>query len=267
MYLNVTNLERSLEFYTGVIGLQELERTEVKAVLTADGKTPLVQLEQPENVTAIEPRRSGLFHFAILVPTRADLGRILNHFIERNVQLGASDHIVSEALYLSDPDGNGIEVYVDRHPDEWQWENGHVVMRTDPLQYEDVLAAGGAGSWEGMPVGTIMGHIHLHVADLQEAETFYKTLGFEVVSHYPQALFMSNGKYHHHIAVNTWNGAGAPRPSALSAGMRAYTLIYPDEETLLASIDQVQEAGNEVKPVSNGYCVEDPSGNQILLRL
>lgn len=265
--LKVTNLENSLKFYTEVIGLRELERMGARAVLSADGKTPLVQLEQPENVTAKEPRRSGLFHFAILLPTRADLGQILTHFIDQNIQLGASDHLVSEALYISDPDGNGIEVYIDRPPNEWQWEKGLVVMRTDPLQHESVLAEGANGSWEGMPVGTIMGHIHLHVADLQAAQVFYKALGFEVVSQYPQALFLSNGKYHHHIAVNTWNGAGAPRPSEQSAGLQAYTLIYPDEEALLAATDQIQETGASVTPVSNGYCTEDPSGNQILLRL
>ena len=194
-----------------------------KVVLTADGKTPLLIIEQPENVTPKEPHRSGLYHFALLLPKRADLGAIIKHFMQHNVRIGASDHLVSEALYLSDPDGNGIEIYTDRDPSVWSWENGKVAMSTDPLDGESIIAESAGQTWDGLPAGTVMGHVHLHVAHLPETEKFYNALGFEVVTNYPQALFMSNGKYHHHIGLNTWNGEGAPRPSDRECGT---SIIY-----------------------------------------
>ncbi len=162
--------------------------------MTADGKTPLLIIEQPENVTPKEPRRSGLYHFALLLPERADLGNIIKHFVANNVPIGASDHKVSEALYLSDPDGNGIEIYTDRNPSEWNWENGEVAMSTDPLDGESVVAESAGQTWDGLPAGTVMGHVHLHVANLPETEKFYNALGFEIACHYPGALFMSTWK-------------------------------------------------------------------------
>ena len=236
-------------------------------MLTADGKTPLLIIEQPANVTPKEPRRTGLFHFALLLPERADLGMIIKHFSENKIAIGASDHKVSEALYLSDPDGNGIEIYTDRDPSEWDWENGEVAMSTDPLDRESVVASSEGERWNGLPRETLMGHVHLHVAHLPEAKTFYNALGFEVAAKYPQALFMSNGKYHHHIGLNTWSGEGAAKPSTNSVGLQSYTLVYPNEVVLDGAIAKVKTLGARVESAENGYFTEDPSGNRIILRI
>jgi len=261
------DLDRSVRFYQETIGFKILEQGSNKAVLTADGKTPLLIIEQPENVTAKEPHRSGLYHFALLLPERADLGAIIKHFVQNNVRIGASDHLVSEALYLSDPDGNGIEIYTDRNPDVWTWEYGKVAMSTDPLDAESIVAESAGRTWEGLPAGTVMGHIHLHVANLPKTETFYNALGFEVVTNYPQALFMSNGKYHHHIGLNTWNGEGVTRPQAGSVGLQSYALIYPNETVLNEAIAKVEALNVNVEINGGGFMTEDPSGNRINLRV
>ena len=267
VHLNVLDLNRSTHFYKEIIGFKVLEKTPNKVVLTADGKTPLLIIEQPKKVTPKEPRRTGLYHFALLLPERADLGMIIKHFVEKKVALGASDHRVSEALYLSDPDGNGIEIYTDRDPSEWDWENSEVAMSTDPLDGESVVAESRDNLWNGLPTGTLMGHVHLHVAYLPETETFYNALGFEVVANYPQALFMSNGKYHHHIGLNTWSGEGAAKPSAESVGLQSYTLIYPDEVVLGEAVEKVKLLGGKVESVEGDYLTEDPSGNRIILKI
>ncbi|AOV06232.1 VOC family protein [Sporosarcina ureilytica] len=267
VYLNVLDLDRSKQFYTEIIGFEILEEEENKVVFTADSKTPLLIVEQPENGIPKEPRRTGLYHFALLLPERADLGMIIKHLVEHNVALGASDHKVSEALYLSDPDGNGIEIYTDRKPEVWSWDNGKVAMSTDQLDAESVVAESEGRVWNGLPAGTLMGHIHLHVASLSEAEAFYNALGFEVVANYPQALFMANGKYHHHIGLNTWHGGGDARPSENSVGLQAYTLIYPTESVLKEAIGKVEALGSKVTAGVNRFNVEDPSGNRIILRV
>jgi catechol 2,3-dioxygenase len=267
VHLNVMDLDRSVRFYKEVIGFKILEQESNKVVLTADGKTPLLIVEQPENVTPKEQHRTGLYHFALLLPKRADLGAIIKHFVQHNVRIGASDHLVSEALYLSDPDGNGIEIYTDRDPDVWTWDNGKVAMSTDPLDGESIVAESAGQTWDGLPAGTVMGHVHLHVANLPETEKFYNALGFEVVTNYPQALFMSNGKYHHHIGLNTWNGEGVQRPTAGSVGLQSYTLVYPTEAVLNEAIEKVEVLGAKVESVENGFAVEDPSGNRINLRI
>ena len=262
--LNVLDVDKSVHFYKEVIGFKVLEETATRAVLTADGKTPLLIVEQPENVTPKEPRKSGLYHYALLLPERADLGNIIKHFVANNVPIGASDHKVSEALYLSDPDGNGIEIYTDRKPSEWDWKNGEVAMSTDPLDGESVVAESAGQTWNGLPAETVMGHVHLHVANLKETEKFYKALGFEIACNYPGALFMSTGKYHHHLGLNIWNGEGAQRPSENSVGLKGYTLIFPDDNTLKNAINNIEA---KVETTDNGFSTEDPSGNRIFLRV
>ena len=265
VHLNVTDLERSTRFYKEVIGFKVLEQVPGKIVLTADGKTPLLIIEQPENVIPKEPRRTGLYHFALLLTTRADLGTAIMHFAENKIPLGASDHKVSEALYLSDPDGNGIEIYADRNATGWEWGNGEVAMTTDPLDAESIVAESAGQSWNGLPEGTVMGHVHLHVADIEQAETFYTALGFEIVAHIPQATFMSTGKYHHHIGMNTWNGKGALRLTPNSTGLRSFTIVYPDDQTLNKAVAKVESLKMRVHANDNGFVTEDPSGNQIIL--
>lgn len=263
--IKVKNLDYSLTFYQNIMGFQVLEKTDRRAVLTTDGKTPLVTLEQPEDVVAKTSRTSGLYHFAILLPSRADLSVFLRHMIQTGYPLGAADHYVSEALYLNDPDGNGIEVYRDRPSAEWNWNNGLVEMATEELDGNEILAESDA-EWNGLPVGTLMGHIHLHVADLKKAEQFYtKGLGFEVVSYYPQAAFLSTGGYHHHIAINTWQGEGAATPPKNSVGLNWYSLVFPDEAMRENAIKQLKQLGALITEEADFYVTSDPSGNQIRL--
>jgi catechol 2,3-dioxygenase len=266
--IKVEDLERSIKFYEDVIGFRILERTMTSAKLTTDGKTSILSLEQPENVIPKQGRTTGLYHFAILLPERSDLANIVVHFVEKGIRFAASDHLVSEALYLDDPDGNGIEIYSDRDPSTWKWEGNEVAMTTIRLDIENLLTSIKPGkSWEGMPEGTVMGHIHLHVADLDKAEEFYvKGLGLDVVNRFAgQALFMSDEKYHHHVAVNVWSGVGAPRPEENSVGLQSFTLIYGNEEARQEAIDNLQKIGAVVSEENNKFITLDPSGNAIVL--
>ncbi|EKN71311.1 hypothetical protein BABA_02227 [Neobacillus bataviensis LMG 21833] len=267
--LKVQNLERSIAFYQEVIGFKVLEQTERSANLTADGKTVLLSIEQPSNVIPKQGRTTGLYHFALLMPKRSDLAKIVQHFMEIGLRIGSSDHLVSEALYLSDPDGNGIEIYIDREPSEWNWKNGEVDMAVDPLNFADLLSGGKQQSWEGLPAGTVMGHIHLHVSELKKTEEFYiKGLGFDVVNRYgTQALFISDGKYHHHIGLNTWNGVGAPTPSPNSVGLESFTLRISNEEKRNKMIAQLKNIGAPVTEENGSYVTSDPSGNRIFLQI
>lgn len=267
--LKVQDLQRSLVFYQKVIGFKVLEKTERSANLTADGKTVILSIEQPKNVFPREERTTGLYHFALLLPERSDLAKIVKHFLEIGMNFGSSDHLVSEALYLSDPDGNGIEIYIDRDPSEWKWQNDAVEMAVDPLNFTDLLSEGKQQPWNGLPADSVMGHIHLHVSDLKKTEKFYTVgLGFEVVNRYGnQAIFISDGKYHHHIGLNTWNGEGAPAPHPDSVGLKSYTIMIPNEEKLTKMIDQLKRIGENVTQENEGYVTSDPSGNRIILKV
>ncbi|MBM7694082.1 catechol 2,3-dioxygenase [Peribacillus deserti] len=265
--LKVTNLERSLRFYQEVIGFQIVEQSERKAKLSANGKTVLLSIEQPENVTAKERNTTGLYHFALLLPNRSDLADIVNHFVKIGLPIGSSDHLVSEALYFSDPDGNGIEIYADRVPAQWTWKDGEVQMTVDPLDFKDLLSEA-KQEWKGLPAKSVMGHIHLHVSELSDIEEFYiKGLGFEVVSHLgSQALFIATGKYHHHIGLNTWAGEGAPAPSENSAGLSWYSLVFPSKEARERVVRQLEGIGSSVHEEEEGVLLtRDPSGNRIHL--
>ncbi|SHF71577.1 VOC family protein [Ornithinibacillus halophilus] len=263
--INVTDLDKSLQFYKEILGFQVLEQNGKKASLTADGKTAILSLEQPEGATPKEERKSGLYHFAILLPSRADLSSFLKHIIKNGVRLGASDHYVSEALYLNDPDGNGIEVYRDRPATEWSWTGDQVAMATEPLDGEGLLAESNE-EWKGLPKGTVMGHIHLHVADLDATENFYVNgLGFDIVTRYPGALFASTGRYHHHIGLNVWNGVGAKAPSSNSAGLNWFTLVFPDQETRATTVGKLEKIGAIVEQNGDVFEVKDPSENTIQL--
>lgn len=267
--LKVQNLERALKFYQEVIGFKILNQTETSANLTADGKTVLLSIEQPDHVSPMQGKTTGLYHFALLLPTRADLAQIVQHFADIGLRFGSSDHLVSEALYLSDPDGNGIEIYRDRAPSDWNWNNKEVEMAVDPLNFIDLLSGVSQQAWQGLPAGTVMGHIHLHVAELHKTEQFYvKGLGFEVVNRYgAQALFISTGKYHHHIGLNTWNGVGAPRPSENSVGLKSFTLIYPNDAAREHAVANLKDIGATIIEEQGELATLDPSGNRILLQV
>ncbi|MFD2043276.1 VOC family protein [Ornithinibacillus salinisoli] len=260
--INVTDLERSLHFYKNILGFRVLKQSSLSVVLTADGKTPILSLEQPPEVISREAKTTGLYHFAILLPTRADLSSFLKHSIRSGVPLGASDHYVSEALYFNDPDGNGIEVYRDRPSSEWNWTEGQVAMATEPLDGDNLLAEGDK-EWNGMPEDTILGHIHLHVANLEETEKFYVNgLGFKIVTKYPGALFASTGDYHHHIGLNVWNGVGAKPPVKNSVGLNWFELVFPSEEAVKQTVSKLNSMGVTVKHDNE---VVDPAGNVIRL--
>jgi len=263
--IKVKDLDNSLAFYQNIIGFQLLKKTNRKAILTTDGKTPLVTLEQPVDVIPKAEHMTGMYHFAILLPTRADLSVFLQHMVQTGYPLGAGDHYVSEALYITDPDGNGIEVYRDRPSSEWKWNNGLVEMATEQLDARGILAESDA-QWHGLPASTIMGHLHLHVSELKKAEEFYtKGLGFKIVSYYPQAAFLSTGGYHHHIAINTWQGVGAVTPPKNSVGLNWYTLVFPDEAARNNVIKQLQQLGAPLTEEEDYYETKDPSGNPIRL--
>jgi catechol 2,3-dioxygenase len=266
VHLKVQNLERSLRFYKETIGFHVLKQTERTASLTADGRTPLLILEQPEYTIANTGRTTGLYHFALLLPERSDLANIVQHFADIGLRFGSSDHLVSEALYFSDPDGNGIEIYADRPSSGWTWNNGEVDMAVDPLDFQDLLSMKREHPWKGLPADTVMGHIHLHVSELSKTEEFYKNgLGFDVVCRYGnQALFISTGGYHHHIGLNTWNGVGAPPPAENSSGLKSYTLILPNEEKRDEIVLQLKHIN---APVTEDFVTEDPSGNRIHLEI
>ncbi|WP_108671686.1 VOC family protein [Peribacillus acanthi] len=265
--LKVVDLNRSIQFYEGVLGFQVLDRGDGKAILGIN-QTPFLYINQPDGIKPKEARRTGLYHFAILLPNRIQLGSFLNHMINSGHSLqGASDHLVSEAIYLADPDGNGIEVYADRPSDTWKWNNGEVEMASIPLDVQNLLAVSQGKAWVGMPNGTTIGHIHLHVKELNESEKFYTNgLDFDVVTRYGgQALFISYNQYHHHIGLNTWNGVGAPEPSENSVGMVHYTIKFRDAEKLSKIIEQLNLLGALIVREGENWKTIDPSGNQIVL--
>lgn len=268
--LKVKDLERSLTFYKEIIGFKLLKQTGKTAELTADGNTVLLTIEQPDHAISKQEGTTGLFHFALLLPNRSDLGNVLKHFIQIKYPIqGASDHLVSEALYLADPDGNGIEIYADRHPSEWEWINNEVVMPSDPLDHENLLAQATDSSWKELPSSTIMGHIHLHVSDLQKNRQFYiDGLGFEVVSRYGNhALFISDGKYHHHIAMNVWNGVNAPQAPSNSAGLESFTVKLSNKKQRDQIIQQLKAIGAPISEENEHLVTSDPSGNRIRLSI
>ncbi|MGY3188177.1 VOC family protein [Lysinibacillus sp. TE18511] len=265
--IKVSDLQRSLTYYQEVIGFKVLHQESHKATLTADGKTALLTIVQPDKVEEKTSLTTGLFHFAILLPTRRDLANIISHFHNNGIYLGASDHDVSEALYLNDPDKNGIEVYADRPESEWTWQFDQVHMVTEPLKIHSILEEGD-GRWNGLPTDTVMGHIHLSVSNLAAAEEFYtKGLGFEVVTRYgAQALFISTGRYHHHIGLNTWHSENAPKLGENMVGLKTFSLRLDNEEQAATMKENLRAIGAPVTNIDGGFQTEDPAGNVVLLK-
>lgn len=228
VHLTVSDIDRSVAFYTETLGFQLLRRDGQDAVLGAAGDRPLMRLHGRPGAPAKPRRSSGLYHVAILSPSRAALGRSLRRLAERRYPLsGAADHLVSEALYLSDPDGLGLEIYRDRPRESWSQEDGEVLMATDPLDLDSIVREPGAEtSWTGLDAETTIGHVHLHVPSLETAEAFYcGEVGLvPMLRRYPGALFVAAGGYHHHLGLNIWAGAGAPPPPADAVGLTRFTI-------------------------------------------
>jgi catechol 2,3-dioxygenase len=264
VHLTVSDLERSLEYYRQVVGLDVLDQGAGRASLGADSTELLGLVEQP----GAQPSDgyTGLFHFALLVPDRPALARWLTHAVRDEVPLtGLSDHYVSEAIYLRDPDRHGIEIYADRPRELWEGRVGER-MTTEPLDVKDLLGEAD-GDFDGIPAGTTMGHVHLKVASIPQTVEFYRDLlGFDlVVERVPQAAFLSAGGYHHHLGANTWESAGAPPPPAASAALRHATVVLPSAEARDDAVRRVADAGQEPEATATGTLVRDPSGNAVLL--
>jgi catechol 2,3-dioxygenase len=268
--LQVADLDRSLAYYDRVLGLRVLERAHEGATLSAAGaRSPLVELRVKPGVQPVPRRgRLGLYHYAILLPDRASLGRLIAHLSAIGAYAGMADHLVSEAIYLTDPDGLGIEVYADRPRDTWRYEGAQLRMASDPLDVQSLVAAAGSEPWSGMPNGTTIGHVHLYVGDLDKAAAFYhEALGFDkVVWNYPGALFLSAGGYHHHLGTNTW-AAGAPPATDDDARLLEWELVLPDAAHVESAAKSVEESGGTIERSADGSVLaRDPWGTAVRLK-
>jgi catechol 2,3-dioxygenase len=270
--LTVSDLDRARAFYETVLGLAPREQEDGRVALGVDDEPALVTLRGESAAPALNPRATGLFHLALLTPSRRELAYALARVARGRWPLtGASDHLVSEALYLHDPDGNGLEIYRDRERSEWRTdEHGQLAMATLRLDLQSLSEelSDAPPVPERLPAGTRMGHVHLQVSDIAAAEDFYRgVLGFDVtVRGYPGALFVSAGGYHHHIGLNTWNSAGAAPPAPGAVGLRSFDVRLPDRSELERVLARVSAAGLAAEPLDGATVVRDPSGNAVVLR-
>lgn len=265
--LKVSDLTASLRFYTQVLGFEVLEQSGDIAALGAFGNvSPLLTLEADPDVGPVPRRgRLGLFHVAYLLPTRADLARFVRHLRNQGVRAGMSDHHVSEAIYLSDPDGLGVEVYADRPPETWEHDGQEIAMATDPLDVLGLLAVGN-GKWSGLPENTRVGHVHLHIGDLNAAADFYhEALGLDKMAwSHPGALFLGAGGYHHHLGINTWAGDASP-PRNDDAQLLEWTLELPGPRDVEAIAHHLDAKGVDRKGSNDEVVLADPWGTQVRL--
>jgi catechol 2,3-dioxygenase len=268
VYLTVSNLEQSVRYYESVVGLRPLRRNDGSAVLGSSGRELIALVE--ERGARSDAGYTGLYHIALLVLERPQLAGWLAHAARDRVPLvGLSDHFVSEAIYLSDPDGHGLEIYWDRPREVWE---GKVAerMTTVPLDVDGLLAEladPDAADFDGLPEGTVVGHVHLKVASIPETIAFYRdVLGFALMASLgSQAAFLSAGGYHHHIGANTWESAGAGPPPAGAAALRHATINVPDDEERQRILDRVTESGQTPEQTTAGPLVRDPSGNGLVV--
>jgi catechol 2,3-dioxygenase len=266
--LTIADLDGALTFYQETMGMDYLGEAGGAHLLGAGG-APLLRLFHQPDAPAPPSRASGLYHYALLLPSRRELAAILWRLAERNTRFqGFSDHLVSEAIYLADPEGNGIELYRDRPRDEWQYRGGALQISTLPLDTEDLLAEATAPA-EAMAAGTTVGHVHLQVGDLDRAVQFYQdVVGLEMVTRYgPSAAFLSAGGYHHHLGLNTWVGVGAPPPAAGSRGLRWFEVQVPGSDALAALLDRARSAGHTVADGGGAYLIAEPAGAQLRVSL
>lgn len=265
--IKVRDLDTVSGFYQSVLGLAEIARNGREATL-GQGQAPLLVLEADPALTPGDRRQAGLFHTAFLMPTRADLAHWVGHIREAGVRLqGASDHIVSEAFYLADPEGNGIEVYADRPVARWRGADGNIAMATEPLDVQDLLASATKGGWAGFPESGSIGHVHLQVGDTVAADRFYRDiLGFDIAADYPGASFYGSGGYHHQLAGNVWNSRGAARRPQGMAGLDTVEIIVRDAADIEKIAARAQSAGIEPESGAQGTVLRDPWDTAIALR-
>ena len=282
VYLKIADLPRALAFYRDVLGLSagpalKSEETGQVLHLSAGIDQPLIVLHEVPGARPKPPRSTGLYHYAILVPTRLDLAQVLRRLDETGYPLGgASDHGVSEALYLSDPDGNGIEIYRDRPREEWPRRADELRMGVEALDLDDFLRElkHGEVGWAGLPPDTTIGHVHLHVDDLHDAEVFYRDgLGFALMQRMGAgAIFVSAGGYHHHVGANIWAGAGAPPPPPDAVGLEQFVILLPNQAELARTVEHLRQLGAQLEDVqtdgaAGAVRTQDPSGNKIVLSI
>jgi catechol 2,3-dioxygenase len=262
--LKARDLSRLVDYYTQVLGLSVIDRDSKTARLGAGGVT-LLELEAAPSALPDDPRTAGLYHTAFLQPTRSDLARWLVHAAQRRVPLtGASDHLVSEAIYLDDPEGNGIEVYRDRLPEEWRWNDGRIYMTTQRLDLDNLAADAANTAYAGAPAGLRIGHIHLRVGDLAVTQTFYSdAVGLDPTSGRNGALFMSSGRYHHHVGSNIWHSAGAGQRDEDRAGLSWFAFEAADEATRDAALTRLKAANVPLAGSPQGPEARDPYGTLV----
>ena len=265
--LKARDLSGLTDFYSQAIGLHVIDRDSKTARLGAGGVT-FLELEAAPAATPDDPRTAGLYHTAFLQPTRADLARWLVHAAKNRVPLsGASDHLVSEAIYLDDPEGNGIEVYRDRLPDEWRWNGGRIQMATDRLDLDSLAADAGNTSYAGAPDGLRVGHIHLRVGDLGATQQFYcDAVGLDPTAGRGGALFMSSGRYHHHVGSNTWHSAGAGQRDNDRAGLSWFAFEAENAAVRGAELARLKAAAVPVETIDGGFEARDPFGTRVRFR-
>ena len=262
--LKVRDLDRVAGFYQETLGLNRLDEGQGRVTL-GTRSAPLLDLAGDPDLAPRDPRSAGLFHTAFLLPSRADLARWLSHAIERRIPLqGVSDHIVSEAIYLADPEGNGIEVYADRPPSRWRGEDGAIHMATEALDARGLLAEAGGRAWAGFPEGGTIGHVHLQVGDTAEAERFYgDVLGFDLASRYPGASFFGSGGYHHQLAGNIWNSRGAGARADRATGLDRIEIVVREPAERDAILARASKAGAAVATEGGVPTLRDPWGTRL----
>ena len=268
VHLQVSDLEKSIAYYQQVLGLRVRRSGAATATLGADDEErPILALHTTPGVKRARRGALGLYHFAILLPERAALGRFAMHLSALGARVGSADHLVSEAFYLSDPDGLGIEVYADRPRSAWRRRGRELVMATDPLDVGDLVAASEGQPWTGMPRGTRVGHVHLHVGDLEEAERFYHlALGLDkMVWSYPGALFLAAGGYHHHLGTNVWSAETPAREE--EARLIEWELLVPGREAAAAARNSLGAAGYATEQSETGVTAADPWGTRVRIAL
>jgi len=282
--LNVSDIQTSLEFYQSILGFRQIQKkSSADRVYLSSGQTqssfPMLELVQTSQTDSnlASSRRAGLYHFAILLPERKNLSDVLLYLSEKQDKIhfdGLADHLVSESIYIRDPDLIGIEIYSDRPQSGWKWNsknnnnnNSQLQMATLPLNTDDLLKESTDKGWTGMPTNTVIGHVHLHVSNLSNAMKFYRDiLGLNLTTTYPGAYFFAAGKYHHHIATNTWLGANILSASPESIGLNHFSIGLPNKEEFDMTLKQLQqqnivESNSEIS--SKAIFIQDPNGIRI----
>ncbi len=271
LHLTVSDLGRSEDFYTGILGFKIFHRAGATLWLTVDGASPLLAVTLSERAAPRPPHALGLYHFAILVPSRLHLAYTLHHLLEKHYPIqGVSDNLTNEAIYLADPDGNGIAIYADRPAEEWPWHQRQLQISVMPLDLDLVLAELGQGKilWRGLDPKICIGHLHLHVTDLRQAENFYRhALGFEITGRSGSStVLLAAGDYHHHLGLNTLVGShnGSARAAEI-AGLRYFTICLPDEEELTRLTGNLQQLRVPFQSSPGQILLQDPNRNAVIV--